>query len=61
MKKVKIFDTTLRDGEQSPGCSNMFNPERPPFEEPDTITANNIVKIMPVKIPSIKTHIFFIF
>ena len=21
MKKVKIFDTTLRDGEQSPGCS----------------------------------------
>ncbi len=21
MKTVKIFDTTLRDGEQSPGCS----------------------------------------
>ena len=21
MKQVKIFDTTLRDGEQSPGCS----------------------------------------
>ena len=21
MEKVKIFDTTLRDGEQSPGCS----------------------------------------
>ena len=21
MKKIKIFDTTLRDGEQSPGCS----------------------------------------
>ena len=20
-KKIKIFDTTLRDGEQSPGCS----------------------------------------
>lgn len=21
MRKIKIFDTTLRDGEQSPGCS----------------------------------------
>lgn len=21
MKMIKIFDTTLRDGEQSPGCS----------------------------------------
>ncbi|MBQ1223076.1 MAG: 2-isopropylmalate synthase, partial [Oscillospiraceae bacterium] len=21
MKKIKVFDTTLRDGEQSPGCS----------------------------------------
>ena len=21
MKRIKIFDTTLRDGEQSPGCS----------------------------------------
>ena len=21
MKHIKIFDTTLRDGEQSPGCS----------------------------------------
>ncbi len=21
MSKIKIFDTTLRDGEQSPGCS----------------------------------------
>ena len=21
MKQIKIFDTTLRDGEQSPGCS----------------------------------------
>ena len=21
MERVKIFDTTLRDGEQSPGCS----------------------------------------
>ncbi len=21
MRQVKIFDTTLRDGEQSPGCS----------------------------------------
>ena len=21
MKTIKIFDTTLRDGEQSPGCS----------------------------------------
>lgn len=27
MKKVKIFDTTLRDGEQSPGCS-MNLPEK---------------------------------
>ena len=21
MKRIKVFDTTLRDGEQSPGCS----------------------------------------
>ena len=21
MNKIKVFDTTLRDGEQSPGCS----------------------------------------
>ena len=21
MRKIKVFDTTLRDGEQSPGCS----------------------------------------
>ena len=21
MRKIKIFDTTLRDGEQSPGCT----------------------------------------
>ena len=21
MKQIKVFDTTLRDGEQSPGCS----------------------------------------
>ena len=25
MKKIKIFDTTLRDGEQSPGCSMTIN------------------------------------
>ena len=25
MKKIKIFDTTLRDGEQSPGCSMNLN------------------------------------
>jgi 2-isopropylmalate synthase len=25
MKKIKIFDTTLRDGEQAPGCSMDFN------------------------------------
>ena len=25
MKKIKIFDTTLRDGEQSPGCSMSIN------------------------------------
>ena len=24
-RKIKIFDTTLRDGEQSPGCSMNFN------------------------------------
>ena len=27
MKRIKIFDTTLRDGEQSPGCS-MNLPEK---------------------------------
>ena len=27
MKHIKIFDTTLRDGEQSPGCS-MNLPEK---------------------------------
>ena len=27
MRRVKIFDTTLRDGEQSPGCS-MNLPEK---------------------------------
>lgn len=25
MNQVKIFDTTLRDGEQSPGCSMNLN------------------------------------
>ena len=25
MRKIKIFDTTLRDGEQSPGCSMTIN------------------------------------
>ena len=25
MKRIKIFDTTLRDGEQSPGCSMHLN------------------------------------
>ena len=25
MKRIKIFDTTLRDGEQSPGCSMNLN------------------------------------
>jgi 2-isopropylmalate synthase len=25
MKRIKIFDTTLRDGEQSPGCSMDLN------------------------------------
>ena len=25
MKQIKIFDTTLRDGEQSPGCSMNLN------------------------------------
>jgi 2-isopropylmalate synthase len=25
MRKIKIFDTTLRDGEQSPGCSMILN------------------------------------
>ena len=25
VRKVKIFDTTLRDGEQSPGCSMHLN------------------------------------
>lgn len=25
MRQIKIFDTTLRDGEQSPGCSMNFN------------------------------------
>ncbi len=24
-KQIKIFDTTLRDGEQSPGCSMRLN------------------------------------
>jgi 2-isopropylmalate synthase len=24
-KSIKIFDTTLRDGEQSPGCSMTLN------------------------------------
>ena len=24
MKKIKVFDTTLRDGEQAPGCSMVF-------------------------------------
>ena len=27
MKRIRIFDTTLRDGEQSPGCS-MNLPEK---------------------------------
>ena len=25
MRKIKIFDTTLRDGEQSPGCTMNLN------------------------------------
>ena len=25
MRVIKIFDTTLRDGEQSPGCSMNIN------------------------------------
>lgn len=25
MRSIKIFDTTLRDGEQSPGCSMNLN------------------------------------
>ena len=32
MNKIKIFDTTLRDGEQSPGCSMNLEEKLKIFE-----------------------------
>ena len=31
MRNIKIFDTTLRDGEQSPGCSMNMEDKNPYF------------------------------
>ena len=39
MKRIKIFDTTLRDGEQSPGCSMNLAEKLDMARQLDAITA----------------------
>lgn len=50
-RKIKIFDTTLRDGEQSPGCSMNFSEKMEMAKQIELLGVNVIEAGFPVSSP----------
>ena len=48
MKRIKIFDTTLRDGEQSPGCSMNLAEKIEMAKQLEKLGAQCVVEDIPV-------------